>query len=279
VVGKHSTGKIANLTPPKFPVMHKPTSAPDHAAAGHTERTACSMCGSTSRERQFHKVADKITCEHCVLDARKHLAGLLDDHPYEEFVESLAAALDLRERETGLHSKRVAAHTLILARHYYIDSLTLREIYWGSLLHDIGKIGVPDSILLKPGRLTSEEWTIMKLHPKNGSEILEKIPLLSLASKIVLCHEERFDGSGYPSGLKGEQIPLPARLFAIIDTLDAMTFDRPYRKALPFEEAKAEILRMSATQFDPMVVEAFIQEEQLLREMTAFDYLEAGLAN
>ena len=255
--------------------MPKPRSGSNRIAAGHTEKTACSTCGSTSRERQFHKVADKITCEPCALEARKRLAGLLGEHPYEEFVESLAAALDLRERETGLHSKRVASHTLILARHYYNDPLTLREIYWGSLLHDIGKIGVPDSILLKPGRLTSDEWAIMKLHPKNGSQILEKIPLLSLASRIVLCHEERFDGSGYPAGLKGEQIPLPARLFAVIDTLDAMTFDRPYRKALSFDEAKAEIVRMSATQFDPVVVETFIEEEQLLREMTAFGYLEA----
>ncbi len=210
-----------------------------------------------------------------MLEARKRLCGLHDDHPYEEFVESLAAALDLRERETGLHSKRVASHTLILARHYYNDPLTLREVYWGSLLHDIGKIGVPDSILLKPDRLSADEWKIMQLHPKNGSQILEKLPLLALAAEIVLCHEERFDGSGYPAGLKGEQIPLPARLFAVIDTLDAMTFDRPYRKALPFDEAKAEILRMSSVQFDPMVVDTFLREEQLLREMTAMDYLEA----
>jgi HD-GYP domain-containing protein (c-di-GMP phosphodiesterase class II) len=182
----------------------------------------------------------------------------------------------LRERETGLHSKRVATHTLLLAAHHYARVADIREVYWGSLLHDIGKIGVPDAILLKPEKLTTEEWQVMRLHPEHGSNILQKIPFFSLASQIVLCHEERYDGSGYPHGLKADAIPLPARLFAVIDTLDAMTFDRPYRKALPFDIAKAEIVRMSGSQFDPLAVETFLQEEQLLREMTTEDHLEAG---
>jgi HD-GYP domain-containing protein (c-di-GMP phosphodiesterase class II) len=209
-----------------------------------------------------------------LLEARKRLAGLINIHPYEDFAESLAAALDLREKETGLHSKRVASHTLILARHHYADTEMLREIYWGSLLHDIGKIGVPDSILLKPERLSDDEWMVMRQHPEQGSRLLEKIPFFSLAAKIVLCHEERYDGTGYPNALKGDAIPLPARLFAVIDTLDAMTFDRPYRKGLPFNTAKAEIIRMSGSQFDPAAVETFLKEEQLLREMTAVDHLE-----
>lgn len=236
----------------------------------------CASCGHKMSDRQFTKQAGVPVCEHCLLNSRKQEGGLLDDHPYEEFVESLAAALDLREQETGLHSKRVASHTLILARNFYQDAHDLREVYWGSLLHDIGKIGVPDAILLKPGKLTSEEWAIMQQHPAHGCLLLEKLPFLSFAAKVVLCHEERFDGSGYPAKLKGEAIPLAARLFAVIDTLDAMTFDRPYRKALSFDAAKIEIIRMAGSQFDPQAVDAFLQEETLLREMTALDYQKAG---
>jgi HD-GYP domain-containing protein (c-di-GMP phosphodiesterase class II) len=232
---------------------------------------ACAECGSASRDRQYVRVRDRHTCEHCLLDARKRLGGLKHD-PYELFVESLAEALDLRERETGLHSKRVAANTLLLATHHFQKPSDLKEVYWGSLLHDIGKIGVPDAILLKAGQLTEQEWQIMREHPYNGHLILQKLSFLSMAANIVLCHEERFDGSGYPAGLKGEQIPLAARLFAVIDTLDAMTFDRPYRKALPFDYARKEILRMSGTQFDPVVVETFLLEEAALREMTAMEF-------
>ena len=232
---------------------------------------ACSECGSVSHDRQYARLSGKRTCEHCYLRLRKRHGGL-DSDPYEQFVESLAEALDLREQETGLHSKRVAAHTLLLATHHFRGRDELREVYWGSLLHDIGKIGVPDAILLKPGRLSAEEWRIVRRHPENGRVILEKLPFLAMASQIVLCHEERFDGSGYPSGLRGEAIPLAARLFAVIDTLDAMTFDRPYRKGMPFDEAKAEILRMSGTQFDPLAVETFLKEESTLRQMTAMEF-------
>ena len=113
----------------------------------------------------------------------------------------------------------------------------------------------------------------MRRHPEDGCAILAKLPFFSLAAQIVLCHEERYDGSGYPRGLRADDIPLAARLFAVIDTLDAMTFDRPYRKALPFDDAKAEIIRMSGSQFDPLAVNTLLREEQLLREMTALDYL------
>lgn len=236
----------------------------------------CSICGTASIDRQYRRLGDRFTCEHCLLESRKRLAGLVDDHPYEDFAETLAAALDLREKETGLHSKRVASHTLILARHHYTDAAMLREIYWGSLLHDLGKIGVPDAILLKRGKLSEDEWKVMRLHPEFGSHILEKLPFFSIAGEIVLCHEERYDGSGYPRALRGKEIPLPARLFAVIDTLDAMTFDRPYRKALSFDTAKAEIVKMSGSQFDPVAVEAFLQEEQLLREMTTLDHIAVG---
>ncbi len=232
---------------------------------------ACSECGAASEARLYKRSGERRTCEHCLLNSRKRLGGLASD-PYEMFVESLAEALDLREQETGLHSKRVAAHTLLLATHHYQRAEDLREVYWGSLLHDIGKIGVPDAILLKRGPLSAEEWPIMQEHPRNGHLILRKLPFLAMAADIVLCHEERFDGSGYPAGLKGEGIPLAARLFAVIDTLDAMTFDRPYRKALSFDAAKGEILRMAGTQFDPLAVDAFLREEAALREVTAMEF-------
>lgn len=238
--------------------------------------TTCTECGSASHDRQYvHTLQDHPICEHCFLKSRKHLCNLEND-TYELFVESLAEALDLRERETGLHSKRVATHTLLLATHHYENKSDLREIYWGSLLHDIGKIGVPDAVLLKHGQLSDKEWLIMREHPRNGHFILKKLPFLGMAANIVLCHEERFDGSGYPDGLKGEEIPLAARLFAVIDTLDAMTFDRPYRKALPFDTAKAEILRMNGSQFDPTAVDTFLLEESALREMAAMERPSSG---
>ena len=243
--------------------------SPTSIAASFT--AACAECGSVSHKRQYARLLDRHTCEHCLLGSRKRRGGLEDD-PYELFVEALAEALDLREQETGLHSKRVATHTLLLAAQRYNDAKDLREIYWGSLLHDIGKIGVPDAVLLKPGRLSDAEWQLMREHPRNGYIILQKLPFLSMAADIVLCHEERFDGSGYPRGLKGEEIPLAARLFAVIDTIDAMTFDRPYRKALPFDAAKAEILRMAGSQFDPAAVESFLREEAALREMAAMEF-------
>lgn len=232
---------------------------------------SCITCGSAAPERLYATTREGPACEHCLLDARKQIAGLAGN-PYEAFVESLAAALDLREHETGLHSKRVALNTLLIARELYSKADELREIYWGSLLHDIGKIGVPDSILLKHGRLSKAEWAIMRQHPEHGHRILEKLPILARAAEIVLCHEERYDGSGYPRGLKGDAIPLPARLFAVIDALDAMTFDRPYRRAVPFDKAKAEILRMSGRQFDPVAVAAFLEVAASLREIVVVEY-------
>ena len=183
------------------------------------------------------------------------------------FAEALAAALDAREHETGAHSWRVACHTLVLARRFSVDAEELRQVYWGALLHDIGKIGIADSILLKQGPLTDAEWRAMRRHPEIGHAILARTPLLWRASEIVLTHEERFDGNGYPRGLAGEQIPLWSRLFAVIDALDAMTSDRPYRKGLSFDAAKLEIVAQNGLQFDPVAVDAFLAEEAVLREM------------
>ncbi len=184
-----------------------------------------------------------------------------------ELVEALVEALDAREHETGMHSKRVACHTLVLAHAAGEDTEACRQIYYGSLLHDIGKIAVPDAVLLKAGPLTGPEWELMKRHPEAGHRIIAHLPFLEEAASIVLCHEERWDGSGYPRGLKGEEIPWGARLFALIDTLDAMTSDRPYRRALPFDEARREIERQSGSQFDPAAVGLFRSCEGVLREM------------
>lgn len=192
------------------------------------------------------------------------------------FVEALAEALDIREHETGDHSRRVACHTLVLARRFTRDMKRLRQIYWGALLHDIGKIGISDAILLKPDALNDDEWREIRTHPEKGYRIVSQIPDMKEAAEIVLSHEERFDGTGYPRGLRGEQICLGARLFALIDTLDAMTSDRPYRKALLFDQARAEIVNMSGTQFDPVAVQAFLAEEAILREMVAAKCMQPG---
>jgi putative nucleotidyltransferase with HDIG domain len=177
---------------------------------------------------------------------------------YQTTLEALAAALDARERETGFHSQRVMRFTVALARRLGVQKSRMEGIARGALLHDIGKIGVPDSILLKPGKLTEDEWVEMRKHPELGYRILKRIPFLEEAREIVLSHQERWDGKGYPRGLSGEQIVLGARIFAVVDTLDAMTSDRCYRRALPYRAAREEITRCSGTQFDPLVVDAFL---------------------
>ena len=196
-------------------------------------------------------------------------AQAIDADPHVAFAEALASALDARERETGLHSKRVACHTLVLARRFTAEAQILRQVYWGALLHDIGKVGIPDAILLKPGPLDEAEWRVMRTHPEIGKRILAAMPGMAPAADIVFAHEERFDGKGYPRGIAGAAIPLWARLFAVVDTLDAMTSDRPYRRALSYDAATAEILAGAGTQFDPAAVEAFMAEETTLRAMVA----------
>jgi HD-GYP domain-containing protein (c-di-GMP phosphodiesterase class II) len=196
-------------------------------------------------------------------------ARLADAHLLDGLAEALATALDAREHETGLHSKRVACHTLVLAKRFSHDKDELRQVYWGALLHDIGKIGIPDAVLLKEGPLSDAERQVMRRHPEIAYAILSSVHALDDAAQIALTHEERFDGTGYPRGLAGEAIPLWSRLFAVIDALDAITSDRPYRKAASFEAAKAEIVASSGRQFDPLAVQAFLAEEPTLRDMVA----------
>jgi putative nucleotidyltransferase with HDIG domain len=180
------------------------------------------------------------------------------ERSYDITLEAMGDALDLRDQETEGHSRRVTAYTNTLAQAMGLDSDELRIIARGAFLHDIGKIATPDAILLKPGRLTAEEMAIMKQHCERGYEMVRKISFLREAAEIVYAHQEQFDGSGYPRGLRGEEIPLGARIFAIADTLDAMTSDRPYRRGTSFAEAREEIVRCAGTQFDPGIVEVFL---------------------
>ena len=230
----------------------------------------CEHCGTAVHRPPYALRDGRCSCESCFL-REKELRDAEDgrDAAYRSLAESLAAALDAREHETGLHSKRVACHTLVLARQFSDDAAYLRQVYWGALLHDIGKIGIPDAILLKAGPLDDGEVATMRGHPEIGHRILEGLPFMREAAQIVLCHEEQFNGKGYPAGLAGEAIPLGARLFAVIDTLDAITSDRPYRRGLSFDHAKDEIQRCRGEQFDPIAVDAFVAEEGVLREMVA----------
>lgn len=192
--------------------------------------------------------------ERKVADQTEELVKL-----YSGTLEAMILALDLREHETGYHSYRVTEYALNLGRHMGLKDEELSVIAKGALLHDIGKIGVPDHILLKPEELDEEEWKSMKKHAELGYEMLEKIDFLEESAALILTHHERYDGKGYPSGLSGDDIPLCARIFSVVDALDAMTNTRVYRDALTFDEAMARIKEGSGTQFDPKVVDAFLQ--------------------
>jgi putative nucleotidyltransferase with HDIG domain len=198
---------------------------------------------------------------HDVLAAMAEIRSLSDDlrAAYDATLAAMLSALDKRDDETQGHSLRVVSYTERLAKEIGITEPELTAIRRGALLHDVGKIGVPDAILRKPGKLDRDEWLVMKKHAELGYEILRDIRFLRDAALIVLTHQERFDGTGYPRGLKGEEIPIGARIFACADALDAMTSDRPYRKALPYERVRQELIDFAGTQFDPLVVEAFLR--------------------
>jgi putative nucleotidyltransferase with HDIG domain len=181
------------------------------------------------------------------------------EHSYDVTLEALGDALDLKDSETEGHSKRVTAYTIALARAMGISPAEIKTIARGAFLHDIGKMAIPDEILRKPGKLTAGEQELMREHCTRGYQMLRKIHFLSKAAEIVFTHQEHYDGSGYPSATKGNDIPIGARIFAVADTMDAITSDRPYRVARTFDVAREEILRCSGTQFDPRVVETFLK--------------------
>lgn len=177
---------------------------------------------------------------------------------YDNTLAALVKALDAREKEVGSHSERVMNYASFLGAKMGISGKELQELEKGALLHDIGKIGITDNILLKPGQLDDGEWIEMRKHPQVGYAILSEIDFLKRPAEIILSHHERFDGNGYPRKLLAEQIPIGARIFAVVDTLDAMTSDRPYRRALPFARAESEIIKYRSTQFDPAIVDLFL---------------------
>jgi response regulator RpfG family c-di-GMP phosphodiesterase len=180
------------------------------------------------------------------------------EESYESTLEAMITALDFRDNETHGHSRRVVEYAVIVAQSMNVGEPELTWIRRGAILHDVGKIGISDATLRKPGKLDAAEWAEMKKHPEMGYQMLKHIKFLQPALEIVHCHQERWDGSGYPHGLKGEEIPLGARIFAAVDTFDAMTSDRPYRAALSIQDARDEIRRFSGIQFDPKVAEAFL---------------------
>lgn len=183
------------------------------------------------------------------------------ERAYESTLQALVTALDFRDNETQGHSVRVVEYAVEIATAMRVTEPALTWIRKGAILHDVGKIGIPDAILHKRGRLTPDEWAQMKKHPEMGYQMLEHIDFLKPALEIVLCHQERYDGTGYPRGLKGDGIPIGARIFSVVDAFDAMTSDRPYRPAMTIDAARAEIESCGGSQFDPDVVRAFMGVE------------------
>lgn len=207
------------------------------------------------QNKEYQRSLERMVAERTI-ELQNALEAL--DKTYIFTLRALVTALDTRDEETQGHSMRVVKYTLKLAELMnWGDKERLKNLEYGALLHDIGKIGIPDAILKKPGKLTKDEWDVMKTHPEVGYKILHKIEFLEEPSQIVLHHHERFDGSGYPTGLKGHDIPIGSRIFAVADTVDAMTSERPYRAALSFEDASGELLKYSGIQFDPVVVDVF----------------------
>lgn len=210
-------------------------------------------------ERQVENYRQHL--EEMVAERTEQLQTALEqlERSYEETLQALGAAIDLRDDETEGHSMRVCRYSLEIARAMGWPEKQLENLARGAYLHDIGKLGIPDGILLKPGPLTHDERKLMQKHAQIGFDVVKHIPFLADAAEIILMHHERYDGAGYPRGLKGSEILLGARIFSVADTLDAVTSDRPYRRASSFESAREIIRRQSGKQFDPQVVKAFLE--------------------
>ncbi len=229
---------------------------------------ACPNCGVPIEENRYVMRPDgTFRCEHCYFN-NTYLEGVVDrmDMAYLVTLEALVSAIDAREHEVGRHSLRVTEFSLILGKTFGIAGRNLVDLYCGALLHDIGKIGVPDAILHKRGPLTPEEQAIMHQHPEIGYRIIGHVGYFARAAEIVRAHHEHFDGFGYPRGLSGEAIPQGARVFAVADALDALTVKRPYREPLTFEGAMETILQSAGSLFDPAVTEVMLRAADELKD-------------
>ena len=209
----------------------------------------------------MENMAYKLHLEALVVDRSKALSDALKNLSdlHSATLETLATAIDLRDQGTSGHSRRVADMTLGIAKKMGISDGELVQIEHGALLHDIGKLRIPDSILWKPSELTPEEWEIMRKHPEYGYEFVRKIGFLKEAADIILSHHEKYDGTGYPRGLKGDEISFGARVFTMVDSIDALLYDRPYHRGTAFPEACEEIRKRAGSHFDPTLVEPFLQ--------------------
>jgi response regulator RpfG family c-di-GMP phosphodiesterase len=216
-------------------------------------RTAAKADAAMSSTIYQEGLAEQIEVSKATL--QRTLKGVEDS--YGVTLKALIQALEIRDAENHGHSERVVTFSLRLAHEVGLDKDQRRDLELGAMLHDIGKIGVPDSILRKPGKLNEREWEKMKLHPAQGNRILRDIPFLEGAAAVVLEHHERWDGTGYPNNLRGDDIDIKARIFAVADAFDAMTSDRVYSRGKSFSEAFAELKKCAGTQFDPEIVEAF----------------------
>jgi putative two-component system response regulator len=219
---------------------------------------------AVARALEYHElVAAKRRYENHLEELVEQRTAELDqaldslENAYRTTLQALTAALETRDAETHGHSERVVTFSLRLGREYGLNAPEMKALEFGSLLHDIGKIGVPDAILRKPAKLTDEEWERMREHPLHGQQILRGIEFLKGAAKVVAQHHEKWDGSGYPLGLKAEEIDICARIFSVADAFDAITSDRVYRQGRPYEAAAKELDEWAGRQFDPRVVEAF----------------------
>jgi putative nucleotidyltransferase with HDIG domain len=209
---------------------------------------------------EIEKKNYQVSLEFKVMEQTEQLRRTMGElrESYHSTLTALVKALDAREKEVGSHSERVMNYAILMAEKVGITGNELEQLAKGALLHDIGKIGITDNILLKPGPLNDNEWLEMRRHPQVGFAILSGIDFLSSPAEIILSHHERFDGTGYPKQLKGEQIPIGSRIFALVDTLDAMTSDRPYRRALTFDAVSSEVRKFSGRQFDPALADLFL---------------------
>lgn len=217
-------------------------------------RRALDHRGLRQAKRHYENYLEELVRQR-TQEVKQALASL--EATYRSTLKALTTALDTRDSETHGHSERVVRFSLRLGRELGLDSAEMASLEYGALLHDIGKVGVPDAILRKPAGLTEDEWSQMRLHPLHGKQILKGVKFLEGASLVVEQHHEKWDGSGYPQGLAGEQIDLKARIFAVADTFDAIMSDRVYRKGNTYDKAVAELRRCAGTQFDPAVVAAF----------------------